>query len=592
MTSTGKPRRDLDTAAWKKLRQEILSDEPVCHWCKRAKATTLDHLVEVDRGGTNERGNVVPACHKCNSRRGAEYLAKKRAETLKNRKKIEKSQDFFGNENEKPPRPSFRLSQNTEKEAWQDFAELIETDAGERWTIRPRLESVIQGGPTYGPEVAAWARDHLDIELMPWQKHHLDAMLEYDPETGDLLRRRSLVSVSRQNGKTVALKAFIGWALTHEPIRRGQPVLVISTAHQLDLAVEIFEQLAPILEAKFGAKAYWSYGRNEVVMADGKTRWLVQAATDRAFHGFSPTYVVADEIWGISPNVIFNGALPAQRAQRSPLLAAWSTAGTEDSAAMMKIREEGLRAIDRQEFTKLYFAEWSIPPGVDAFDPQYWPLANPAIGWTLDPSILADEAEQSDKAAFMRASLNLWIASSQSWLAPGVFEELTVPDIPIGGVIAVDSSIDESMYCAVRAQVVEGGKIGVTVEFTADTLSGMWEQLLEAAKNCQTVALTPSLEALAPPALDRKKTTVGYAELLTHTQTIRQLILEGKLVHTGEEMLQEHVSRAVGVKTQAGFVISSQRSPGPITLARCMVFAAALAARPQSKAKPSFAFGR
>lgn len=106
MTSTGKPRRDLDTAAWKKLRQEILSDEPVCHWCKRAKATTLDHLVEVDRGGTNERGNVVPACHKCNSRRGAEYLAKKRAETLKNRKKIEKSQDFFGNENEKPDRKS------------------------------------------------------------------------------------------------------------------------------------------------------------------------------------------------------------------------------------------------------------------------------------------------------------------------------------------------------------------------------------------------------------------------------------------------------------------------------------------------------
>jgi hypothetical protein len=92
---------------------------------------------------------------------------------------------------------------------------------------------------------------------MPWQKLAIRGQLEHD-ENGDLVRRRSLVSVARQNGKTVALKAMILWMLTKEPIRRGKPVLVISTAHQLDLAVEIFEQLAPLLEAKFGAKAYWS----------------------------------------------------------------------------------------------------------------------------------------------------------------------------------------------------------------------------------------------------------------------------------------------------------------------------------------------
>jgi phage terminase large subunit-like protein len=471
-------------------------------------------------------------------------------------------------------------------------AEPMPADAVEVGPIPPRLVTVGRGGPSYGPEVVRWAADHLGVELMPWQVEALTGMLEYDPTTGDLIRRRSLVSVARQNGKTTALKAFIGWTLTNEPIRRGAPVLTISTAHQLDLAVEIFEQLAPILEAKFGAKAYWSYGRNECVMADGKTRWLVQAATDRAFHGFSPTYVVADEIWGVSPNVIFNGALPAQRAQKSPLLSTWSTAGTEDSAAMLKIREEALRAIDKGEFTKLYFAEWSVPPGVDEMDPQYWPMANPAIGYTLDPSILADEAQQSDRAAFMRASLNLWISSANSWLNPGVFDELIVPSIPPGGVIAVDNPVDESMYYAVRATVLDGGRIGVTVEFTADTMAAMWDQLAEAAKTCQTVALTPSLDALAPPAFDRKKTTVGYAELVTHTATIRQLINEGKLVHTGETMLSEHVNRAVGVRTQGGYALSSQRSPGPITLARCMVFAAALAARPGVKAKPSIAFGR
>jgi len=132
----------------------------------------------------------------------------------------------------------------------------------------------------------------------------------------------------------------------------------------------------------------------------------------------------------------------------------------------------------------------------------------------------------------------------------------------------------------------------VTVAFLADSLAGCWEQVTAAASECEKVALTPSLFELAPPALERKKVQVGYGELATHTATIRQLIHEGRVVHTGEQMLAEHVDRAVGVKTQRGYALSSQKSAGPITLARCMVFAAALIARPTSRAKPAIAFGR
>jgi hypothetical protein len=85
---------------------------------------------------------------------------------------------------------------------------------------------------------------------------------------------------------------------------------------------------------------------------------------------------------------------------------------------------------------------------------------------------------------------------------------------------------------------------------------------------------------------------VGYNELLTHTATVRQFIVEGRLVHTGEQMLSEHVNRAVGVRTAAGFVLSSQKSPGLITLARCMIWAAALVARPQQKTRAAIAFAR
>ncbi len=101
--------------------------------------------------------------------------------------------------------------------------------------------------------------------------------------------------------------------------------------------------------------------------------------------------------------------------------------------------------------------------------------------------------------------LNIWISSERSWLPPGLFDSLKVDEIPAAGVLAVDSSIDESLYCGVRAQRVGDDRIGVTVEFLADSLAQCWRSIGEAATSCDAIALTPSLFDIAPPELERKK---------------------------------------------------------------------------------------
>jgi 5-methylcytosine-specific restriction endonuclease McrA len=43
-----------------------------CHWCGRTfppEELTMDHVVPIVRGGTSTRGNVVPSCKECNSRK-------------------------------------------------------------------------------------------------------------------------------------------------------------------------------------------------------------------------------------------------------------------------------------------------------------------------------------------------------------------------------------------------------------------------------------------------------------------------------------------------------------------------------------------
>ena len=71
------------------------------------------------------------------------------------------------------------------------------------------------------------------------------------------------------------------------------------------------------------------------------------------------------------------------------------------------------------------------------------------------------------------------------------------------------------------------------------------------------------------------------AEQYTYTPIVRSLILEGRLKHLGQANLAEHVNRGVLGRNQNSIALVTQKSPGPIELARCMVWAAGIAARPQ-----------
>ena len=77
-------KREYDTPEYRKARRELLEGNPICHWCKRAPATTADHLYEVDNGGSWADG-MVPACKPCNSRRGAQHINRKRANQIQKR---------------------------------------------------------------------------------------------------------------------------------------------------------------------------------------------------------------------------------------------------------------------------------------------------------------------------------------------------------------------------------------------------------------------------------------------------------------------------------------------------------------------------
>lgn len=67
----------LNSAAWKRLRAQVLAEEPRCRACATSglvsAATDVDHIS--NDGDDNSRDNLQPLCHECHS-------SKTRAEML------------------------------------------------------------------------------------------------------------------------------------------------------------------------------------------------------------------------------------------------------------------------------------------------------------------------------------------------------------------------------------------------------------------------------------------------------------------------------------------------------------------------------
>ena len=60
--------RELRESQWWKRRVA----KGKCHYCGGAtapKALTMDHIVPISRGGKSTRGNVVPCCKTCNTKK-------------------------------------------------------------------------------------------------------------------------------------------------------------------------------------------------------------------------------------------------------------------------------------------------------------------------------------------------------------------------------------------------------------------------------------------------------------------------------------------------------------------------------------------
>lgn len=67
-------RKSRASSEWKLIRLQIAArDGLVCHYCRvtvKPSSFTVDHIVPVTKGGTDNLSNLVACCRSCNSKKG------------------------------------------------------------------------------------------------------------------------------------------------------------------------------------------------------------------------------------------------------------------------------------------------------------------------------------------------------------------------------------------------------------------------------------------------------------------------------------------------------------------------------------------
>jgi hypothetical protein len=329
-----------------------------------------------------------------------------------------------------------------------------------------------------------WTSRKLGIDLDIWQRFALDRILEYD-DNGNLIAEQALISVARQNGKTVLMRALTGWMLGEGysyPAFRDYN-LILFVAHDAGQANIPYDQVRRdlIQWADVGIKAQGSSAlrgtRASMFTGSEHNGIRVQTATSQpgSGRGVSPGLILFDEVLTQTTFAQYEVLAPSQVAVRNALMLMTSTAGFADSIVLRQFYNDLYRQATEAERPDERFCGmwWRASDDDIGLDWDELVRANPALAdGRLRRSSIEREYAIMPKGSWTRERLNRWADervdapfSLRAWGACRVREPLHPEAVEAEAryVIGVDVTADfhEGSICI--AAMRKDGRVGVEV---------------------------------------------------------------------------------------------------------------------------------
>lgn len=314
---------------------------------------------------------------------------------------------------------------------------------------------------SWGFECIDFLETVLGWELLPWQKWLYVHALEKTPNRRGFRFQTLVVLVARQQGKTQWLKGLGLWRLYVDGAKH-----VLISAQNLEFAettlTEAVDEVkaVPALRGEL-EKFSQTNGKFKMVLTGGR-EWRAAVSTRRGGRSLSVDLALLDELREHQSWEAWNAIVPTTTARPRSLVVAASNAGDATSVVLRSLRDGCVQRIvtGQTSDTRTGLFEWSVPDDVDPLDRQWWPQANPAMGYLFDEESLAGRAEAmfDNMPGFRTEHLCQWVDALETGIIPAeAWAATTDPDSRRGEGSPVWASVDVNFertkgYVAVAAR--------------------------------------------------------------------------------------------------------------------------------------------
>lgn len=264
---------------------------------------------------------------------------------------------------------------------------------------QPRVSSYPEAISSAGLETVELAAS-AGLILDEWQCRVLDVALGERPDGKWSAFEVGLI-VGRQNGKGAILEAreLAGLFLFGEQ-------LILHSAHEFKTAQEAFRRVLGLVQntpdlEKLVSRVRTSHGEEGIELRSGARLRFVARSTGSG-RGFSGDVVILDEAYNL-PGQAMGALLPTMAARPNPQVWYTSSAGTEDSEVLARLKERGATGSSR-----LAYFEWSADARASLDDRDAWAQSNPGLGIRILPEFVEAERAALPEVEFARERMGIW----------------------------------------------------------------------------------------------------------------------------------------------------------------------------------------
>jgi phage terminase large subunit-like protein len=430
------------------------------------------------------------------------------------------------------------------------------------------------------------------IQLDEWQKWLLRHVLERYPDNhpkhpGELRYRQVLVSMGRQNGKSV-----IGGGLALDALvfHKGDVVSIASSREQ---ATIIYDRVKHVIDSTswLSKRFKRTTETRGIGKLDGTGKYNVSPAQERALQGLPFVRVLLDE-GHLAKEGIWTAANKGTTAMDNAMVIMITTAGNHESETLINLYSKAEKFIADPEANERFGAFiWEAPANSPIDDIDAIKKANPAVACGRVPidRVMSDILTQPEHEV-RRYTLNQFISgTTSSWLPNELYRAALGQGVSnmSGAVFAVDITNNwEHATIAVantNGELQETELVASIVRPTEDQLFNELSRLYEKFRPRAIV-----LDDRQVPNLGKRLKLRGYVtwqlyakEVSAMSSAVYAMFSSNLVRHNGDPLLTLQMPNGVSKYSGESWFISRKESVGDIDALMATLMALYVSSRAQ-----------